>query len=703
MTTWDWVIVALPLLAVLWIGIRVQRYINGVSDFLAAGRCAGRYVLCVADGSAGMGLISVVAICEMKYASGYGLDFWANFSVLITLFMTLSGFIIYRYRETRVLTMAQFFEVRYSRRFRILAGVLAFVSGLFNYALFPAVGGRFLMYYCRLPETFHLAGMQISMFGLLMALSLGLALTIVLLGGQLTTMVTDCVQGIFGYFIYAAIVGAIFYIFTIDDIRLAVMSRPEGQSFFNPFNIDRQTGFNILFILIGLFSSVYNRTSWLGNQGYLCAASSPHEQKMAAVLGTWRTGFMALMLMVIVMGVYAYMNNPAFAAGRTAVEDELTRRIVFHSESTTMTIRNQMMVPVALRHILPSGLVGLFCALMLFLMISTDTTYLHSWGSILVQDVILPLRNRPIAPHFQLLLLRLAIAGIALFAWCFSYYFGQIDFILMFFAMTGTIFLGGAGSVIIGGLYWKRGTAAGAYAAMIVGAVCGVAGFLVQQTWETRLYPYLSTVYPAQLESFRISLGALGEWMPICNWEVAPEIFRVKFPISGQEIYMLGMLLALSSYVGVSYLTCRKPFNIERMLHRGVYNLEHRTAPDAGPQSHSFRSRARGILLGITPEYSRGDRILAWSVFLWTVWGFGLFLFQLVANVCFGRWSEETWFAWWQYYTLPVTVVYGVITSIWFVIGGTRDLKRLFTALRSLKRDESDNGMVYRKEEASEK
>lgn len=166
---------------------------------------------------------------------------------------------------------------------------------------------------------------------------------------------------------------------------------------------------------------------------------------------------------------------------------------------------------------------------------------------------------------------------------------------------------------------------------------------------------------------------------------------------------MLGMLLALSSYVGVSYLTCRKPFNIERMLHRGVYNLEHRTAPDAGPQSHSFRSRARGILLGITPEYSRGDRILAWSVFLWTVWGFGLFLFQLVANVCFGRWSEETWFAWWQYYTLPVTVVYGVITSIWFVIGGTRDLKRLFTALRSLKRDESDNGMVYRKEEASEK
>ena len=37
----------------------------------------------------------------------------------------------------------------------------------------------------------------------------------------------------------------------------------------------------------------------------------------------------------------------------------------------------------------------------------------------------------------------------------------------MFLALTGAIFVGGAGSAIIGGLYWKRGTTAAAWTAMV--------------------------------------------------------------------------------------------------------------------------------------------------------------------------------------------------------------------------------------------
>ena len=245
----DWGIVALPLIAVVVIGFIAEHYVRSVSDFLAAGRRAGRYLLTVSEGTAGMGLISVVAMFEQKYKAGYGLDFWSGLTSLIYLAMTLTGFVTYRFRETRAMTMPEFFQKRYSRGFRILAGLLAFISGVINYALFPAVGGRFLIYYCGLPFSLHLFGLEISTYGLVMALALAVALAIVLAGGQLTTMITDCCQGIFAYFGYAVITITLLSIFSAQDMTSAVLSRPEGESFFNPFNIGHLSDFNILFVI----------------------------------------------------------------------------------------------------------------------------------------------------------------------------------------------------------------------------------------------------------------------------------------------------------------------------------------------------------------------------------------------------------------------------------------------------------------------
>ncbi|MBO7742348.1 MAG: hypothetical protein J6S21_07315, partial [Victivallales bacterium] len=88
-------------------------------------------------------------------------------------------------------------------------------------------------------------------------------------------------------------------------------------------------------------------------------------------------------------------------------------------------------------------------------------------------------------------------------------------------------------------------------------------------------------------------------------------------------------------------------------------------------------------LVGITPEYSKGDRIIAWSVFWYVIYGFGIFLVQLILNLIPAtRWSEITWFKFWLYYTLPFSLIVGVVTTIWFTWGSSRDLYRLFKALR---------------------
>ncbi len=140
-----------------------------------------------------------------------------------------------------------------------------------------------------------------------------------------------------------------------------------------------------------------------------------------------------------------------------------------------------MLMPVVIGHMLPAGIKGCFAAIMLFAMLAGDGSYMHSWGSIFIQDVVMPFRKTPFTPVQHIRLLRWSIVGVAVFAFLFSLFFKMTDAIALFFNITGAIFAGGAGSVIIGGLYWKRGTTAGAGGAMLAGALTPILGMCAQQ------------------------------------------------------------------------------------------------------------------------------------------------------------------------------------------------------------------------------
>ena len=63
----DWTIVLVFLLALIAIAIYVKQYTKTVAGFLVANRCAGRYLLTMADGMAAMGAISIVAEWQKYY------------------------------------------------------------------------------------------------------------------------------------------------------------------------------------------------------------------------------------------------------------------------------------------------------------------------------------------------------------------------------------------------------------------------------------------------------------------------------------------------------------------------------------------------------------------------------------------------------------------------------------------------------------
>ena len=645
----DWTIVAACLAGVIGITAYAQRYSRTVADFLAANRMAGRYLLTVSSGF--MGTISLVALWEMVYSTGLTTQWWQQMGAPVGLFLSLTGFIVYRFRQTRALTLAQFLEARYSRRFRYYAGFLCWIAGVLNYGIFPAVTARVLIVFLGLPESFQVFGFACPMFPAVMAVYLLIAVFIACSGGQVTIMITDFLQGAFLMLIFVVILFFLASRYAWSDIMAGLeIGVPAGQSMINPFKTSTTDDFNIWYFLICIFGLIYNAKSWQGNSGYNAAARTPHESVIAGVLASWRGLATSLCVVLMPLVAYAVLHLPQYAAETAPLQEQI-------AAIADPQLRVQMTVPLFMRSILPIGLGGLFAAVLICSAVSCDDTYLHAWGTILIQDVIGPLRNRPFSRGIHMLILRLSIVGVALFAFLFSLLFPFKGYILMFFALTGAIYLGGAGAVIIGGLYWKRGTTAAAWCALSTGTVLGFGGMVVQQFW------------------------------PKIMGDPAAE-----FPINGQWIYFLAMLSSSLIYVVVSLCGRENEFNLDRLLHRGEYAVQEDMVISQDAEAAIPKRRfSLAKLVGITPEFSRFERFLFYGSFGWSMGWWLIFLLGTIACLLFAV-PDSAWYWYWKI-NICFSVLLGCICAFWILGGGVRDMLRLFRDLAS-KKHSDDDGFV---------
>ena len=664
----DIAIIAVVMSIVVVTGIVTKRHTRSVADFLSANRCAGRYLLTVASGMAMLGAISIVAQWEQVYQAGFSGQFWGQMLAPIALVLALSGWIIYRYRESRAMTLAQFMEMRYSRRFRIFSGTLCWVSGVLNYGIFPAVTARFLIYFLGLPVLTWQApfgGPELNLtLGAVMAVELALAAVITLSGGQIAVMVTDFIQGQLSNIVMLALLGVMLFLFPWPLIAETLAKAPPGKSMLNPFDIRSLPDFDISFFMIMLFISVYNYMVWQGTQGYNSSARSPHEAKMAGILAQLRMGVSYMMMPFAAICAFVMMNAPSHETAALTAQATL-------DGIGDPQIAKQMTTTVALTHMLPVGVMGLFAAVMIMAAVSTDSTYLHSWGSILVQDVLLPWRqlrgkSAHLTPQQHLRWLKRSILGVSIFAWCFSMVFPLKEFILMYFLATAAIFTGGAGSVLVGGLYWKRGTTSGAWAAMIVGSVLAVSGILI-----------INVLWPQWVPSLQ------ARWPDVSWIAMLPE----KFWLNGWEMGFVASLSSVAAYVGVSLLSPDSGINFDKLLHRGPWSKLEPEGPD-----HTEPPVRGWAALGITAEFTRRDKFIYWLNFSWVA-----FFFIAFVVICLWQWFEkwpDAWWANWWLFNLSLTVVAGTLMTVWFLIGGIQDLKALFRSLSSIRRDDHDDGTV---------
>lgn len=653
MTGIDYSLIAAWVAVIVGVSIFSRRLSSSVADFLSANRCAGRYLLCTATDMGTFAAIYMIAVFQQFYQSGFPGEWW-NWLIVMPVMMILpmTGWVQYRYRESRAQTMPELFQMRYGRKFRIFSGILAFVAGVLNYGIFPAVTARFLVAFCGVPDHVNLLGLEVGTYPLTMFAVLAFALFILMNGGQVSVMVTDFFQGSMIYLSFSFIFIYILLRFGLNGIFEPMLTAEPGASRINPFDQADVGDFNIWFFVLLAFNRMYSWLVWPSAQGYMAAAKNPHEAKMSRVLGQWGYQMKQVILMSLPLVVWLVLNNPdlypAEYAGAHAAIDRIG----------DPNLQKQLTVPLTLLQIFPTGLLGLFAAVMIGAAVTTDNSFIHSWGSIFIQDVYVPLTGRKLEPKRHIRLLKLSVFGVAAFAFFWSMVFPLKEWIFMYFQITSSLFLSGAGIALIGALYWKKGTVQGAWGAILTGLLLSIAGILLRQFWA-----YIP--------------GAL---------EIADE-----FPVNGVMVFSISAVCSTLVYVAVSLATCKEDFNLDQLLHRGEYAVEDSKAQTT-TQRRSFKE-----ILGITKEFTRLDKIIYLGSYLWIVG----FLALNLGCTAWNFWVQELptgfWIGLWKSYLVTLGVVM-VGATFWFTIGGFIDLKALYRHLATERIDDDDDGFVDEKQ-----
>ena len=639
MSVWDWLIVIVPTLFVLGMGLYSRRYLRDVTTFLSAGRVCGRYVISVGDVASGLSIIGLVSYVEIHYKTGFATSFWTALLLPVGVVLGLFGYVLYRFRETKSQSIGQFIEMRYSRKLRIFAAALRSLSEMLANMIMPALAARFFIYFLDLPQNFMLFGIEWSTFHVIMLICLFMAISIICIGGAMSIIITDTIQG---FIVYPMLV--FFTIFVLvkfpwnSEILPLMADRAPGESFIDAMDIAKLKDFNVFsLVMLPIVTQLLQRASWIGAGSSSNAARSPHEQKMASLLGTWRSALGLIFYVLVAVAVLVMLNHANHAQEAHKIRLELTSKVaqevvtdkamcsqvisslkampvqkhiigkdaplaegndidtrylnVAKKAMTTdaagvsnketidkgmpvyqkfRTLYYQLMLPVTMRNMLPKGALGLFCLMMVLLMLSTDDTRIFSATITVSQDVILPLRKKKLTPREHMWMVRWVAIGVGVFFFCGSSFMSQLDYISLFVSLMCTMWLGGCGPMLILGLYSRFGTTKGAWTSLLTGVFMALGGMFVQRQWANLVYPWLRD--NGLLEGVKNALTTLSSpFMPYINWSV---VTQDRCPINSYEWYFITMMTTLLLYVVVSLLTCKEKFNLDRMLHRGKYALD---------------------------------------------------------------------------------------------------------------------------------
>jgi solute:Na+ symporter, SSS family len=446
MTNFNWFIdgsiVGVYLLITMIAGLWVRKYVDKVEDFLVAGREMNVYLGIASLAATEFGIVTCMYTAEAGYKYGFAGATPGIAMAVSMLIVGYTGFCIKPLRDSGVMTIPELIEKQFGSNVRWAAGVVIVLGGLLNMGVFLRIGGQFLVKVAGINPGY----LEITMTILL----LGVALYTIF-GGMLSVLVTDFLQFVVMSVGLIAVTVLILVNIGWDKIVTTVEVN-HGAGGFNPF-VNAELGWQYV-----VFQFLLNFAAVLTWQTTIARVLAAKDTKTGQQIYT-RTSFFFVCRFLIpgIWGIAALAT-----IGKTTGSLDA--------------------MPTFLATFVPVGLMGLCIAAMLAADMSTDSSYMLTWASVIYNDILAPFRKGTWSEKRGLFWNRTIVALIGLFLLFYGLWYPLEGDVWTYLGITGTIYLASISVILIASCYWKKANSWGAIGSIFFAAFIPIVYLVLEKT-----------------------------------------------------------------------------------------------------------------------------------------------------------------------------------------------------------------------------
>ena len=439
----DLAIIATYLVAILAIGISATRKTKVTSSvYFLAGRSLPWGMVGASLFASNISTIHLVGLMAAGYNEGL---VWGNFEwmAVITLILLSLVFAPF-YFKSRISTLPEFLERRYSPASRSFLAFMAIMAALFMHIGMSLYAG---------------AAVFQQFFGIDVVASIIIISVIVsiytVLGGLKAVVVTETIQtpilllGACTVTVLAILALPAHGIHSFAQFRAAV--KPNQLSM---LQTNSQVGLNWYAVLLGypILGIWYWCTDQTIVQRVLGARTQPDAQ-----LGPVFAGFLKILpvFVLVLPGVIGYV---------------LFKDIIGSNANQTL--------PVLINQLVPTGLRGLISAAVLAALMSAVSAALNSSGTLVAVDIVKRMRPRT-SDRAQVRIGRISSVAVMLLAMLWSTQGGKYSSIFEACNAIASYLAPPITTVFLFGVFWRRGTKEASLAVLSLGFLMGAASFIL--------------------------------------------------------------------------------------------------------------------------------------------------------------------------------------------------------------------------------